>query len=79
MSRNFNRARFKKAETNREFRAIMFKFTYNYCFICSRRAGSFHYSCKGYVRNRHGSGKPIEHHDRREYRTWKYNRKTQFK
>lgn len=79
MSVNFNRARFKMAKTSKEFKLKMFKYRYDYCFICSRRGGSFYYSCGGHVQNRHGSGKPIGHHDYREYRTWKYNRETQFK
>lgn len=81
MSVNFNRARFKMAKTSKEFKLKMFKYHYNYCFICSKRAGCFYYNCSAYTRvvSRHGSGKPIGHHDYREYKTWKYNRKTQFK
>lgn len=79
MSVNFNRARFKMAKSSKEFKLKMFKYHYNYCFICSKRAGCFYYNCRLHVQNRHGSGKPIENHDYREYKTWKYNRKTQFK
>ena len=81
MSVNFNRARLKKAKTNQEFRANYFRFEYNYCYICSRRAGSFYYFCSPSTidADRHGSGKPIYSHKRREYKSWKYNRKTQFK
>ena len=31
------------------------------------------------VYGRHGNGKPIQSHKRREFRSWKYNRKTKWK
>lgn len=81
MSKNFNRAAFNKQQTSKGFKLKMFKVKYNYCFICSKRAGSHYYDCNGYsyVYKRHGTGKPIYNHKRREYLTWKYNHKTQFK
>ena len=51
---------------------------YNYCFICQRRTGSWYYDCHPVsVRaKRHGNGKIVR---QRECKTWKYNRKTQWK
>ena len=56
------------------------KAIYNYCFICQKRSGSWYYDCSPtYICGRHGNGKPIQWWKRREFRTWKYNRKTQYK
>ena len=51
-----------------------------YCFICQRRSGSWYYDCSPKkVWGRHGNGKPIYSYKFREYKSWKYNRKTQWK
>lgn len=54
---------------------------YNYCFICNKRSGSWYYDChpNNGKNGRHGNGRSISSIKRREYRNWKYNRKTQYK
>ena len=54
------------------------KSIYNYCFICSKRSGSWYYDChpSSYNASRHGSGNAL---NKRECRSWKHNRKTQWK
>lgn len=81
MSKNFNRKELKDCVTNKEYKIKLLKNIFYYCPICSKRNGMLYYSCNVYsrVKGRHGSGKPIFNHDYREYKNWKYNRKTQFK
>lgn len=81
MSINKNRKKLSKAENSREYRKILLHDVYSYCYICAKRSGSYYYSChptdlKAY---RHGSGKPIYSHTHRSYKTWKHNRKNQWK
>lgn len=53
---------------------------WDYCFICQKRSGSWYYDCSpSKVWGRHGNGKPIYSHKYREYKSWKHNRKTQWK
>lgn len=54
------------------------KEVYNYCFICQKRNGSWYYDChhSGWYAKRHGSGKIVK---QRECKSWKHNRKTQWK
>jgi hypothetical protein len=53
---------------------------WDYCFICQKRSGSWYYDCSpNKVWGRHGNGKPIYSHKYREYKSWKHNRKTQWK
>jgi len=53
---------------------------FTYCYICAKRSGSFYYDCHPADEyGRHGSGKGIFSMQRREYRSWKYNRKNQWK
>lgn len=80
MSINRNRAKLKKAKNNREYRLINMHVEYNYCYICQKRGGTFYASCHPAKRyGWHGNGKQVFSTDRREYRTWKYNRKKQWK
>lgn len=82
MSKNRNRARLKPASNNREYTLINKHFEHDYCYICQRRAGSFYASCSPgemNARGVHGSGKRIYRHKAREFKTWKYNRKTKWK
>ena len=82
MSKNRNRALLNKCKTPREYRITYLKHEYDYCLICSKRAGSFYYYCSPETmtrKGRHGTGKIISTFDARSYRTWKYNRKTQYK
>lgn len=82
MSINRNRAKLKKAETNREYRLVLMHVEYNYCYICQKRAGSFFANCSPanmHAKGRHGSGRRIFRHKYREFKTWKYNRNKQWK
>ena len=79
MSKNFNRASLRKAQTSKEYKCSYPK-PGNYCPICAKRAGSLFYSCYALssIKARHGSGRPIYSCDKREYKSWKYNRKNQY-
>lgn len=67
--------------TSKEEKIKRMKTIYDYCFICQKRSGSWYYSCHpaDYKLYRHGSGKPIQNYKFREFKSWKYNRKTQYK
>lgn len=66
--------------TNKEYKIKQMRQTYSYCFICQKRCGSWYYYCNvGTLRGRHGNGKPIYPKKYREYKSWKYNRKKQYK
>ena len=65
-----------------EWKIKRMKAIYNYCFICQKRNGSWYWQCDKFGWSggpRHGNGKPVYPHKQREYKTWKYNRKTQWK
>ncbi len=82
MSKNRNRAKLEKAEDNRSYNLIYKQYENVYCLICSKRAGSFYAGCSPSnmnARGIHGSGKRIYRHKFREFKTWKYNRKTRWK
>lgn len=82
MSKNRNRSKTNKAITSKEYRVIQLKFEYDYCLICSKRCGCFYSNCSPMnmrKRGRHGNGKIVSTFDYRAYRTWKHNRKTQYK
>lgn len=51
------------------------------CRVCTKRAGSWFYNAcaDGVIYGRHGNGKPIFKDQFRSYKTWKHNRKTQWK
>ena len=80
MSVNHNRAQLSEL-TGREYTIKYKRSIYSYCYICSKRAGSYYYYCNPSTMGakRHGSGRVIENHKARSYRTWKYNRKTKWK
>ncbi len=81
MSKNRNRAALK-CLIGKEYKIKFYKFEYNYCYICNKRAGSRFYDCHPTSFNcvgRHGNGKMIENHKARSYKSWKYNRKTKWK
>ena len=64
----------------KEERVKRMRTEWNYCFICSKRCGSWYYDCApSKICGRHGNGKPIYSHKFREYKSWKHNRKTQWK
>lgn len=82
MSVNKNRNFLNKSVNSREYRLKQLKSSYDYCLICCKRSGSFYYDCSpadARSRHRHGNGRAIYNHDYREYKTWKYNRQTQWK
>lgn len=82
MSINRNRSKLNKSLTSREYQVKQLTYEYDYCLICSKRSGSFYYDCSPMTmksKGRHGNGRVITTFDYREYRTWKYNRKTQWK
>lgn len=69
-----------KTTDNHNYKITFKNGIYNYCYICQRREGNFYAYCGpskeyGY----HGNGKRIYSKQRREYRTWKHTRKTQWK
>lgn len=81
MSKNRNRTRLNKSVTSKEYRIKFHKIVFDYCFICAKRSGSFYGSCSPSALSSiglHGNGRYIENHKRREYQSWKYNRKTQW-
>lgn len=81
MSQNTNRAKLKLANNNQEYRIIWFNFEYppywdecvGYHYKRTRKSvvGSKSYRC--------WKRKEIMHHEYRMYRTWKHNRKNQWK
>lgn len=71
MSVNFNRTKTKDCITNKEYDMIRKNWEL-YCYICVRRAGSYTASCHPSAWNKRG-------YRYRMHRTWKYNRKTQYK
>jgi hypothetical protein len=81
MSKNRNRAKLNKAITSKET-LIIERVSESYCLICNRRSGTHHWDCSPSnisAKHRHGSGKAIFNHKYREFRSWKHNRKTQYK
>lgn len=70
----------KSITDNRTYKILYKKLLMSSCLICQKRAGSFYASCDGKsVKGYHGNGKRILSYKHREYKTWKYNRKTQYK
>ena len=71
MSIHLNRAKLNKTLTSMEYTRLM-KMDMVYCRICVRRGGGYNYSCH-----------PSDNNPRgwrwRRKRTWKHNRKTQWK
>ena len=77
-----NRKKLNKCLNSREYKIALMKYVYDYCFICSKRCGSYYYDCSpmnSKSNGRHGSGKLISTFDSRNFRTWKHTRKTQWK
>ena len=81
MSKNRNRAKLNKAQTSKEYHKIQMSEDH-YCPICMKRSGSWYYDCSPTdmrSKHRHGNGKAIYRWKARRFKTWKYNRKTQYK
>lgn len=77
-----NRTKLNKCLNSREYKISLMKYVYDYCFICSKRCGSYYYDCSpmnSKSNGRHGSGKLISTFDSRNFRTWKHTRKKQWK
>jgi hypothetical protein len=66
---------------NRTYNIIYKNVIFASCRICQRRAGNYYkIACENNKRwGRHGSGKAIYSYKYREYKSWKYNRKKQWK
>ncbi len=82
MSKNRNRSKLNKELISRDYSRKQLKQSYDYCLICCKRAGSYYWSCSPSdirSKHRHGNGRYIESHKYRSYKTWKHNRKTQWK
>ena len=73
MSVNRNRAKFNKAHNGREYKSSLYDDLYP---IYWDEGISFYPRWRPGFKN---SGKQIEKYQVRQYRTWKYNRKTQWK
>lgn len=71
MSKNFNRKKLEKVYNNKEYNVVLKNQTV-YCQICAKRAGNYKASC-------HPAMFKEKHPRWREFRTWKYNRKKQYK
>lgn len=71
MSKNRNRAKLKKAHNSRDYNIIL-KNENLYCYICVRRVGSYQATCHPSIYNK-------KSYKYRENRTWKHNRKHQYK
>lgn len=84
MSKNRNRKHFNKANTNKEY-SILQKGHKVYCHICVKRSGEFGATCgpvnwvNPWRRGFKNAKKAIATWQAREYRSWKYNRRTQWK
>lgn len=83
MSKNTNRNRLEKAINNKEYN-ILQKGSEVDCPICAKRAGSYKATCgpvRWWPKYKRGfkNSKCIATWQVRMYRTWKHNRKTQWK
>lgn len=68
--------------SSKEYKVLLKRRIHNTCYICQKRSGSYYADCspagahsKGY----HGSGKYIYTTKYREFKSWKYNRRRQYK
>ena len=69
MSKNRNRIAFKKAVNNNEYHILWYK----------RKYPPFWDDCRSIYHRRRGKLTGLFTHEYRQYRTWKHNRKTQYK
>jgi hypothetical protein len=76
MSKNTNRAYLNKAEDGHSYKVLLLKELYPPYYD---EAWSYHFPSLGPSWSNKWSKKAIFRHKYREYRTWKYNRKTQWK
>lgn len=82
MSKNRNRSKLNKELISRDYTRKQLKMQYDYCLICCKRSGSFYWSCHPsdvQSKHRHGNGRFISNEKYRSYKSWKHNRKTQWK
>ncbi len=65
------KSKLKKVTNNKEYKVILksIELYRSECYICSRRRGRYHEICWGDQSN----------NKFRQYRSWKYNRNTQYK
>ena len=53
---------------------------FTYCYICQKRAGTYFAYCgPGLIYGQHGSKKLLSSRKYRSFKSWKHNRKTQWK
>ena len=81
MSTNRNRAKLNKAITDRESKIIE-RISESYCLICNKRSGTHHWDCSPSnvsAKHRHGNGRAIYSNKYRSFKSWKHNRKQQYK
>jgi len=73
MSKNRNRVKFNKAQTQKEYKIILINF--NYPLYWDDGIIEYPRFRKGFK----NPNKRIYKYQQRSYRTWKYNRKTKYK
>lgn len=76
MSKNTNRAFLNKAEDGHSYKVLLLKHLYPPYYD---EGGNYHYPSLGPSWAKRWHKKAIFHQKYREYRTWKYNRKTRWK
>ena len=76
MSKNYNRAKFDKAQTNEEYKKISSKWYWPPYYD---EGHSYYFPSLGPSWAKKWHKKSILRYQYREYRTWKYNRKTRWK
>jgi len=66
--------------TNKEYNIKRDKKIHDYCYICQKRNGTKYAYCgPGLAYGRHGSKKLISSSKWRSFKSWKHNRKKQWK
>ena len=73
MSKNYNRSALKRVDTSREYKIVLTKFN----FPPYWDDGMMFYPL--FRRGYSNTNKTIRSYEMRRYKTWKYNRKTQWK
>ena len=77
-----NRKKLSQAITNKEYKIRLMVWHLSPCPVCMKRGGTWYSDCSraNYkVKHYHGSDKPMYRYKQRSYKSWKHNRKTQWK
>lgn len=70
----------KETTDNRTYKIVLKQLIYDYCYICQKRCGSWYASCHpAKIYGLHGNYKHIYSRQWRAYKTWKHQRKQQYK